>query len=298
MTSQVPRRLPRTSVRALPLAVGALVCALMIALDGHPARAAGGAPAPISNGTALLPAPTCPTPPAGETAPWTDAQFGADCQAQYVIDNLENPASALYQQTGGSPTQTKLQRLEGAIATGNNLVNAAGTNSNLLGLYGLTVSGGGGDGATGKRSSGLAFPSALALGATWDTADASAYGTMFGQEFHRTNSSSTLAPVIDIDRTWHTGRENENFGEDPFLTGAMVAREVRAIQAQGVMTTVKHCCAYTQEQGRAGQALSLTSTPIATTLSKVRTGRCFKFSKTKRWINELSYQSGLPAMPA
>jgi hypothetical protein len=88
---------------------------------------------------------------------------------------------------------------------------------------------------------------------------------MFGQEFHRTGKSSTLAPVIDIDRTWHTGRENENFGEDPFLTGSMVAPEVRAIQAQGVMTTVKHCCAYTQEQGRAGQDLSLTSTPIANT---------------------------------
>ena len=65
-------------------------------------------------------------------------------------------------------------------------------------------------------------------------------------------------PVIDIDCTWHTGRENENFGEDPFLTGSMVAPEVRAIQAQGVLTTVKHCCAYTQEQGRAGQALALT----------------------------------------
>jgi beta-glucosidase-like glycosyl hydrolase len=45
----------------------------------------------------------------------------------------------------------------------------------------------------------------------------------------------------------------------------MVAPEVRAIQAQGVLTTVKHCCAYTQEQGRAGQALALGSTPIPNT---------------------------------
>ena len=60
---------------------------------------------------------------------------------------------------------------------------------------------------------------------------------MLGSEFHRTGQSDVLGPVIDIDRTWHTGRENENFGEDPFLTGAMVAPEVRAIQATGVQTT-------------------------------------------------------------
>ena len=265
MSSGVPRLTPRKWAHAMLATVGVLACALVLALDGHSARAAGGPPAPISNAPALLPAPSCPAPPASETAPWADPQFGADCQAQYAIEDLENAASPLYQQTAGVPAQSTLQRLEGALASGSNLVNASGAKQSLLALYGLTVSGGGDDGATGERSNGLAFPSALALGATWDTADATAYGTMFGQEFHRTGLSSTLAPVIDIDRTWHTGRENENFGEDPFLTGSMVAPEVRAIQGQGVLTTVKHCCAYTQEQGRAGQALSLTSTPVANT---------------------------------
>ena len=102
-------------------------------------------------------------------------------------------------------------------------------------------------------------PASLTVGASWDPQAAAAYGTMLGSEFHRTGLSGVLGPVIDIDRTWHTGREQENFGEDPFLTGSLVAPEVRAIQAQGVMTTVKHCCAYTQEQGRSGQALSLSN---------------------------------------
>ncbi|HUA49908.1 MAG TPA: glycoside hydrolase family 3 C-terminal domain-containing protein [Solirubrobacteraceae bacterium] len=247
---------------ALLAVAGLLACVAVVTLDGRVAHAAGGSAPPISNSPALLPTPACPTPPASEAAPWADPQLGADCQAQYVIDDLENPASTLYQQVGGTPTQTTLQRLEAAIATGNNIVAASGAKTSLLALYGLTTKGGTDDGATGERPTGLAFPSALALGATWDTADASAYGTMFGQEFHRTGLSGMLAPVIDIDRTWHTGRENENFGEDPFLTGSMIAPEVRAIQAQGVMTTVKHCCAYTQEQGRAGQALALNSTPV------------------------------------
>jgi beta-glucosidase len=217
----------------------------------------------LGNAPALLPAPHCPAPAGAQ--PWLNAAYGADCQAQYVIDDLSNPASPLYQVTGGVPAQTTLQRLEAAIATGRNLIKADGTTTTLLALYGLTAAGGTDDGATGERATGLAFPSALALGATWDTSMATAYGSMLGSEFHRTGLSDVLGPVIDIDRTWRTGRDNENFGEDPYLTGAMIAPEVRAIQSQGVMTTVKHCCAYTQEQGRAGQALSLASTPVANT---------------------------------
>jgi len=259
------RRLPRA---ALAATTGALTLVTMLTLAGPAARAgsparAGGSPSGISNAPALLPTPSCPVPTG--TAPWLNPAYGADCQAQYVIDDLENPASPLYQETNGVPAQTTLQRLEAAIATGNNILAANGSATNLLALYGLTASGGTDDGATGERAGGLAFPSALALGATWDTAMATAYGTMLGSEFHRTGLSDVLGPVIDIDRTWHTGRENENFGEDPFLTGSMVAPEVRAIQAQGVMTTVKHCCAYTQDQGRAGQALALNSTPIPNT---------------------------------
>jgi beta-glucosidase len=209
---------------------------------------------------ALLPTPRCPVPPSTNSAPWQDPSFGAECQAQYVIEDLENPASALYAHgSSGAPTQSTLQRLEAALAAGDGVDAANGTTTNLLALYGLTVAGGTDDGADGERSSGLSFPSELTVGASWDTQAAAAYGTMLGSEFHRTGLSGVLGPVIDIDRTWHTGREQENFGEDPFLTGSLVAPEVRAIQAQGVMTTVKHCCAYTQEQGRSGQGLSLTN---------------------------------------
>jgi beta-glucosidase len=248
-------------VRLVIVAAAAVASVSMLA-GGSPAAHAGYGAGP-GNAPALLATPNCPAPTG--TAPWLNAANGADCQAQYVIDDLENPASPLYAVTNGAPAQTTLQRLEAAIATGNNILAAGGTATNLLALYGLTVSGGTDDGATGERAGGLAFPSALALGATWDTSMATEYGSMLGSEFHRTGQSGVLGPVIDIDRTWHTGRENENFGEDPFLTGSMVGPEVRAIQAQGVMTTVKHCCAYTQDQGRAGQALALNSTPVANT---------------------------------
>lgn len=259
-----PRK-PRLSWITLVLAAGVLAAVPMLTSGGTALAATDAAVAgsSLSGAPALLPTPHCPAPTG--SSPWLNTSYGAACQAQYVIDDLENPDSALYQQANGAPAQSTLQRLEAAVATGNNIVAANGSATSLLALYRLTASGGTDDGATGERANGLAFPSALALGATWDPSLATAYGTMLGSEFHRTGQSDVLGPVIDIDRTWHTGRENENFGEDPYLTGSMVAPEVRAIQAQGVMTTVKHCCAYTQDQGRAGQALTLTSTPVANT---------------------------------
>jgi beta-glucosidase len=225
----------------------------------HRSAGGGSAGGPVTQ-PALLPTPRCPVPPSTESAPWQDPRYGSECQAQYVIDDLGNPASPLYEHSSsGAPTQSTLQRLEAALTSGNNIDAANGSPTNLLALYGLTVAGGTDDGADGERSSGLSFPSELTVGASWDPQAAGEYGTMLGSEFHRTGLSDVLGPVIDIDRTWHTGREQENFGEDPFLTGSLVAPEVRAIQAQGVMTTVKHCCAYTQEQGRSGQALSLSN---------------------------------------
>jgi beta-glucosidase len=245
---------------ALVLAAAVLMaCSVVAVFDvgGASARMSRTVESPATQ-PALVPTPYCPE--AGESASWKDPRFGAECQAQYVIDDLENPSSSLYaHNASGTAVQPTLQRLEAAIASGNNIDAADGTSTDLPALYGLTVSGGTDDGANGERANGLAFPSELTVGATWDTADASAYGTMLGSEFHRTGLSDVLGPVIDVDRTWHTGREQENFGEDPFMSGSLVAPEVRAIQAQGVMTTVKHCCAYTQEQGRSGQGLTLTN---------------------------------------
>ncbi|HLH64536.1 MAG TPA: glycoside hydrolase family 3 C-terminal domain-containing protein [Solirubrobacteraceae bacterium] len=271
-------------------AVPAGVCALVLSVLGLSAASAAPAPPGQLAGPALLPTPSCPQ--TGEPDPWKDPRFGPECQAQYVIEDLENPASPLYAHTSsGAPVQSTLQRLEAAIASGDNIEAADGSMTNLLSLYGLTVTGGTDDGADGERPSGLAFPSALTVGASWDPAIAAAYGTMLGAEFHRTGLSGVLGPVIDIDRTWHTGREQENFGEDPFLTGSLVAPEVRAIQAQGVMATVKHCCAYTQEQGRSGQALTLAN-PNNTGVNQLVSERALEEIYGPPWQAAVAPQQG------
>ena len=112
---------------------------------GTPRYAGGGLAGGPPTQPALLPTPHCPVPPSTDTAPWQDPSFGADCQAQFVINDLENPASPLYQHASdGTPTQSTLQRLEAALGSdrGGDIIAANGAKSTLLALYGLTATGG------------------------------------------------------------------------------------------------------------------------------------------------------------
>src|SRR5262249_29507151 len=135
---------------ALVLMVSALVAGSASAATAHKRSHTGASAQP-----ALIPTPDCPPLPTSEAAPWADPKFGPDCQAQFVIDDLENPASPRYAQSSGAPAQSTLQRLVAALATGDNIQPASGANTNLLALYGLTVNGSTDDGANGERSNGL-----------------------------------------------------------------------------------------------------------------------------------------------
>jgi beta-glucosidase len=114
----------------------------------------------------------------------------------------------------------------------------------------------GGDGPAGDvTGNGVAqSPAPIVLGATWSTAMAAQYGNELGQEARARNKSQINAPVLDLMRTWHQGRQAESFGEDPFLTGTLGAAEIPAIQQHHVEDMMKHIGAYTQETGRAGDA--------------------------------------------
>jgi beta-glucosidase len=114
----------------------------------------------------------------------------------------------------------------------------------------------GGDGPAGDVSgNGVAqSPAPIVLGATWSTAMAAQYGNELGQEARARNKSQINAPVLDLMRTWHQGRQAEGFGEDPYLTGTIGAAEIPAIQQNHVEDMMKHIGAYTQETGRAGDA--------------------------------------------
>ena len=104
----------------------------------------------------------------------------------------------------------------------------------------------------GQRPSGksTALPSPLAEAATWDPAMAYAVGTVIGKETRDEGFNISIGGGVDLARDPRNGRNFEYHGEDPILAGKMIARELRAIQDQGVIATIKHYAMNDQESGR------------------------------------------------
>jgi beta-glucosidase len=109
-----------------------------------------------------------------------------------------------------------------------------------------------GEGSTGVT----AFPHAETIAASWDRSVAGAYGRALGAEAAGKGDTLLAAPTINIVRVPLWGREAETLGEDPFLTGSLVAPEIRGIQSQHVMAQVKHYAGNNQEIDRFGQPLA------------------------------------------
>lgn len=180
-------------------------------------------------------APTCPTPPASEEKPWLNKQYSPECRARFVLAQLKtiDQKFAFLSAGGGG----------GRGRGGPNIMNDMGLRR-----------GGASDGPAGVRAgTGVtAFPTPLSLAATFDSAMATRYGDLMGQDFFDAGLNGVTGPAMDIARTWHFGRTTESFGEDPFLAGAMSGPEIAAIQSHHVLATMKHFTAYNQEQNRTG----------------------------------------------
>lgn len=111
------------------------------------------------------------------------------------------------------------------------------------------------DGPLGLSSWGLfgratAFPSALSLAASWNKKLAQSVGATYAEEWRARGIHFLLAPGANIYRASKGARNFEYFGEDPFLTSAMVVPFIQAVQDGGVIATVKHFAANDQEFDR------------------------------------------------
>ena len=84
----------------------------------------------------------------------------------------------------------------------------------------------------------------MGLAATWSRHTAEQNGVVIGREARSLGIDVVLQPFINIDRDITFARGYNTFGEDPFLTGAMGAAEVRGAQSQGVMAQAKHYVGY------------------------------------------------------
>lgn len=102
----------------------------------------------------------------------------------------------------------------------------------------------------GPDSRATAFPSSQALAATFDVELAEASGRIMGREARDRGFNVLLAGGAGVERDAWNGRNFEYLGEDPILAARLVTAQLRAIQSQGVVSTIKHLVANTQETDR------------------------------------------------
>ncbi|KAH7376892.1 glycoside hydrolase superfamily [Plectosphaerella cucumerina] len=94
------------------------------------------------------------------------------------------------------------------------------------------------------------IPCGISLAATFDPDMVTRVGAILGAETKAKKAHVLLAPTMNISRSPFGGRNFENFGEDPFLTGAMASAYIRGVQREGVGACMKHYVANDQETRR------------------------------------------------
>ena len=95
------------------------------------------------------------------------------------------------------------------------------------------------------------FPQSIGVGATWDPAVAQAGGMVTANALRATGWVWDFAPVQDLARDNRWGRTYETWAEEPMLSAALGAANVKGLQAASknglqVTATVKHFAGYSQ----------------------------------------------------
>ncbi|WP_151475643.1 beta-glucosidase family protein [Streptomyces albicerus] len=108
------------------------------------------------------------------------------------------------------------------------------------------------DGPAGVRvkQHATALPAPVLLAAAFDPELAHRYGQVIGREGRALGQDVLLSPMVNLIRTPYAGRNFETFSEDPLLSADLVAEEIKGIQSEGLIATVKHYAANNQEKDR------------------------------------------------
>ncbi|CAN5138268.1 beta-glucosidase [soil metagenome] len=94
------------------------------------------------------------------------------------------------------------------------------------------------------------LPSGLATAATWSPELAYKGGAMIGAEARASGFNVQLAGGVNLAREPRNGRNFEYGGEDPLLAGVIVGAQIRGIQSNKIISTIKHWALNAQETGR------------------------------------------------
>lgn len=94
------------------------------------------------------------------------------------------------------------------------------------------------------------LPAGIATAATWNPDLAFKGGAMIGKEARLSGFNVMLGGSVNLAREPRNGRNFEYAGEDPLLAGIMAGEQIRGVQSNHVVSTVKHYAYNDQETGR------------------------------------------------
>lgn len=95
-----------------------------------------------------------------------------------------------------------------------------------------------------------ALPSGLAMASSFDPDLAERAGAMIGSEARAKGFNVLLAGGANLVRDPWAGRNFEYFSEDVLLTGVMAGANIKGVQSNNIVSTVKHFALNAQESGR------------------------------------------------
>lgn len=218
----------KTSIRILAIAAATLCCAVASAAESG--AEASAAPA---------------------ARPWMDQHLSAAERARLALKAMtqEEKLKLVFGFAGGDLTWKKGKRPPQSRESSAGFIYGV----ERLGLphlwetdAGLGVSSQPGAGARPAT----ALPSGINTAATWDLNTAYAGGAMIGAEARAYGFNVLLAGGSNLLREPRNGRTFEYPGEDPLLAGKIVGAQIKGIQSNHVVSTLKHFALNDQETNR------------------------------------------------
>jgi beta-glucosidase len=167
-------------------------------------------------------------PSVATARPWMNTALAPDKRATLLVAQMTLDEKIAMVHGAGYPLPLNAAGYAGVVP--------ANTRLGIPALYLADSPVGVGNGSTGVTQ----WADTSALASTWDTSLASAYGGAYGMEQAGKGHNIALMPTVNILRLPLWGRAPETFSEDPYLTGKQAAAEIRSVQSQHVIATVKH----------------------------------------------------------
>jgi beta-glucosidase len=214
-----------------PIALALMLCA------------SAGALAPTARAQAQTPAPAA--------RPWLDPKRDADQRAELAVKAMtqDEKMTIIFGYFGADmlPKYRRIpQSLDGSAGYVPGIARL-GIPAQFETDAGIGVATQGG--AKQKRGR-TALPSGIATTATWNPDLAYKGGAMIGSEARDTGFNVMLAGGVNLTREPRNGRNFEYGGEDPLLAGVMVGAQIKGVQSNAIVSTIKHYALNGQENGR------------------------------------------------